>query len=525
MPTLQPKMAISEKNIANENIETSEVSSSNGNTSIEENLPKKNNTDELEELRRLIVQAEEVGEVLPIAVQQSNQKDNKLQQATLPLVEENIRQSVLTNPKILAEALFPVIGPAIRKAISEALSSMVQNFNQTLEYSISPKSLRWRMEAFQTGKSFGEVVMLNTLVYRVEQVFLIHKETGLLLQHVAANPNDTEDADMVSAMLTAIEDFVQDSFKASDDATLDSLKIKELSVWIESSPDAVIAAVIRGNPPLALRSLFLEKIEEIQFNHERDLDNFEGNAEVFDKSRPILQECLQFQSSSENEKKGEFFKPSNIGLAILGLLLLIGGFFYVRDYWRWSNFVEEIRTEKGIVVAQAERGWWTHSIGGLRDPLASNPTEILSKYGYETDDVEQTWRPFQDMSPEFIQKRDELELPKVIGKIESNNLFFECNTTNLSAGQNLKLEQLAENLEKIIDSKKLFQLEIHSFASPTGTNEINFELCQKRAEVILNELKTYSNKIKDLQENQQEFIKVIKEQGEDCKVTFKVKPQ
>ena len=34
------------------------------------------------------------------------------------------------------------------------------------------------------GKSFAEVVLLNTLRYRVEQVFLIHAESGLLLQHV-----------------------------------------------------------------------------------------------------------------------------------------------------------------------------------------------------------------------------------------------------------------------------------------------------------------------------------------------------
>ncbi|NJM53355.1 MAG: hypothetical protein HC846_08145 [Blastocatellia bacterium] len=55
---------------------------------------------------------------------------------------------------------------------------MVQSLNQSLEHSISPKGLRWRIEAWQTGKSFAEVVMLNSLIYRVEEVFLIHRETG-----------------------------------------------------------------------------------------------------------------------------------------------------------------------------------------------------------------------------------------------------------------------------------------------------------------------------------------------------------
>ena len=216
------------------------------------------------ELRRLLVGSEEVSDVLPEAVQKSTEKGTGLSEATLPIVEENIRESVIRNPKILADALFPVIGPAIRKAISAALSSMVQSFNQTLEHSVSPKGLRWRWEAFRTGRSFGEVVMLKTLKYRVEQVYLIHRKTGILLQHVTIDPGDEEDADMVSAMLTAITDFAHDSFEtADDDATLDSFKISGLSVWIENSPDAILAAVIRGNPPLELRQEFALAVEQI----------------------------------------------------------------------------------------------------------------------------------------------------------------------------------------------------------------------------------------------------------------------
>ncbi|MDH3493966.1 MAG: OmpA family protein, partial [Acidobacteriota bacterium] len=145
------------------------------------------------ELRRLLVGSEQVSDVLPEAVSKSSQKNSQLSEATLPIVEKNIRESVLRNPRILADALFPVIGPAIRKAISAALSSMVQSFNQTLEHSVSPKGLKWRFEAFRTGRSFGEVVMLKTLQYRVEQVFLIHRKTGLLLEHVALDPKDTQD--------------------------------------------------------------------------------------------------------------------------------------------------------------------------------------------------------------------------------------------------------------------------------------------------------------------------------------------
>ena len=62
---------------------------------------------------------------------------------------------------------------------------------------------------------------------------------------------EVQDADMVSGMLTAIRDFVGDSFKVSEDEGLEALKVGELSVWIEQGPQAVLAAVMRGSAPRA----------------------------------------------------------------------------------------------------------------------------------------------------------------------------------------------------------------------------------------------------------------------------------
>lgn len=365
----------------------------------------KTNADNLSEIRRILIKSEEVGEVLPSALKKRSEKDNQLAEATLPIVEENIRQSVQRDPKILAEALFPVIGPAIRKAIAEALSAMIQSLNQTLEQSVSPKGLRWRIEAWQTGKPFGEIVMLNTLLYRVEQIFLIHKKTGILLQYAAIDTADTKDADMVSAMLTAIEDFVHDSFKESEDATLDALRVRDLSVWIEHSPDAILAAVIRGNAPLTLRRTFIEAIERVQFQYENELDNFYGETKTFEPSKPILQECLQIQTGEEGKPKSKVFTPFNFLAGSLLLLVLVGAFFFIRDYWRWSNYLDRLNHEQGIVLTETRRGFFRHEIEGLRDEMAVNPEILLTEYGYDSSDVRSNWKNYQDLSPQFVLER------------------------------------------------------------------------------------------------------------------------
>src|SRR3954469_16193668 len=129
--------------------------------------------------------------------------EEKLVQAMTPLTERTIRHSIELNPSILTESLFPIIGSIVRRSIAHALEKMVQSLNATVEHSLSPQSIRWRLEAKRTGKTLAEVVLIRTLVYRVEQVFLIEKNSGLLLQHVALDPAKAENSQAISAMLTA----------------------------------------------------------------------------------------------------------------------------------------------------------------------------------------------------------------------------------------------------------------------------------------------------------------------------------
>ena len=219
--------------------------------------------------------------------------DRRLTEALMPPVEAVITSSVRRNPRPLADALFPVIGPAIRKAIAHALSGMLDSLNRTLEQSVSVRALQWRVTAWRTGKSFGEIVLLNTLVYRVEQVFLIHAHTGLLLQHVVADAVTAQDADMVSGMLTAIRDFARDSFGGRAEDTLERFRVGELNCLIEHGPHAYLAVVVRGTPPHDLRLTLQRAIEAIHLQQTADLERFSGDASIFDDARPVLQECLE----------------------------------------------------------------------------------------------------------------------------------------------------------------------------------------------------------------------------------------
>jgi CHASE2 domain-containing sensor protein len=149
---------------------------------------------------------------------------------------------------------------------------------------------------------FVEVVRLRTLVFRVEQVFLIHHQTGVLLLHVAADPTTTRDPDLIAGMLIAIQDFVQDSFRVSTDEGPETIQIGELTVWIEKGQLAVLAAVIHGNPPQIVRTLLQDTLATIHLEHANALVTFTGDVRPFETSRPHLEACLLTQTAPHTRK-------------------------------------------------------------------------------------------------------------------------------------------------------------------------------------------------------------------------------
>jgi OOP family OmpA-OmpF porin len=332
-----------------------------------------------------------------------NAGDRRMAEALLPPVESAITTSVRRNPKPLADALFPVIGPAIRKAIAHALGGMLDSLNRTLEHSVSIRAVRWRLTAWRTGKSFAEVVLLETLEYRVEQVFLVHAKTGLLLQHVTAESVPVQDADMVSGMLTAIRDFARDSFGGRDEDTLDTFRVGELAGVIEHGPHAYLAAVVRGVRPPDLRLTLQRALETIHLQQTADFERFDGDASAFDDTRPVLQECLEsrYRDAATPASRRRWWIAA--GLAVS--LVAAWGVWRAIEGRRFQRYLTALAAQPGLVVVEARRAGGRFVVAGLRDPLATDPASLIEASGLSADRVSARWDLYQAMDPRLAVAR------------------------------------------------------------------------------------------------------------------------
>ncbi|HET7206375.1 MAG TPA: OmpA family protein [Terriglobales bacterium] len=441
----------------------------------------------LEELQRRLddrqMRTEDLSQVVAEAIALRSRRDRALQQTLNPLVEEAVRISVTRDPGILANVLFPVIGEAVRKAVAHALRGLVESINQTLERSVSLAALKWRIEALRTGRPFGEIVLARSVRYRVEQVFLIHRETGLLLQHVARSDQVIQDSDMVSGMLTAIQDFVRDSFTGTSGQEIDTIELGEFNLWVQHGPTAILAAVVSGTPPPELRNILERTLERVHAEYSSWLTSFNGDATAFGAARPLLESCLLGRQTQKPARQSKAFFV--VSAAALLLVIGFGIFLTARSRRRWDHLVERLRQEPGIILTGADRSWSSYELVGLRDPLSTDPAKLIRASGIDPAKVTSRWEPYVSLDAKFKFFRQFLGEKDAV---EQAVLRFPLNSVQLSAEQLAKLDDIEAHIVKLQRDAaavgQKFVIELHGHTDPTGNEDKNATLSQRRAEEV-----------------------------------------
>lgn len=351
----------------------------------------------------------DVAEVLPQALNRA--APSGLSSALTGPIAASLRRVARRERKMLAEVMFPVMMPAIRRAVLETLRAWVKTVNQVIDHSFSIRGMSWRWQALRTGVPFSEIVLKHTLIYRVEQVFLIHRESGLLLAHQFHPDVVTRDSNAVSAMLTAIQDFMHDSFDASGETELASVDVGALTLWVEHDEFAYLACAIRGVPPESLRSAMRDLLDNVLNAFGSQIRSFSGDTKDLDGVELLMEEAL--------DSMGAESQPGSLTpylLAVLAMVLL--GWVGLRTYRMFTDrsshvahVTQVLRKEPGYLVQSVEISDGSMMVRGLKDPLARPLNEVLGH-----DDVSGDFKPFMSLDSAMVTERlrQWLEVPDTV---------------------------------------------------------------------------------------------------------------
>jgi outer membrane protein OmpA-like peptidoglycan-associated protein len=416
--------------------------------------------------------AEDLAQVLPDAIKTA--KTKAIRDSLEPIIERAFHSSVRRNPKELADAIYPIIGPAIRSSISAAIRDFAEGLNQIVEKSVSFRSIRWRVEALITGKSFSQILLSKSLLYRVEQVFLIHRKSGLLLLHAAAQGSVLKDADMISGMLTAIQDFLSDSF-VEGGQELETVDAGRFKLWLTYSPRLLLVGAVSGTAPLELKQVFRAALDQIEDTLQKEIASFkQDDVSVFEPARPFLSQCLLGQCAPEKQRKARLWPY----VAVIAVIV-VGVFAWLA--WqraRWDAYLAELKQQPGIVITEVERHWYSYVIAGLKDPAAPDPAGLLKARGLNPARARFELKPYLSLDTPFAAQR---EFENARQFIETRIVRFDPGSSKLASGEADHIDDITAAMKRLGLSRPSFGVTVTGHADETGSGETNDILSRERA--------------------------------------------
>ena len=281
-----------------------------------------------------------------------------------PVLGDVIRRKIRDAREEMIEALYPIIGQTVVRAVSEAMRDLARAVDAQMRSSFGPRVVWRRLQARLRGVSSAEMALREALPFEVAEIFLIHRETGLLLRHLGRGPQASPDSDLVSGMLTAIRDFVQDAFGrgsrrretgsagprsretgSAGEGQLDEIQYGERRILIEASQHAYLAVVVDGVEPPGFRAEMRERIVEVEHTYEKVLRRYEGDPAALAPVEGALRSLMRAAGPPglSRTQKRVLAVASGLAVVCLAVTCLGGG-------WVWRTLRA---TPTPVVVAVA----------------------------------------------------------------------------------------------------------------------------------------------------------------------------
>jgi outer membrane protein OmpA-like peptidoglycan-associated protein len=250
-----------------------------------------------------------------------------LARAIAPLVVRTVRTEITNSQDVLVEALYPMTGRMVKAYVASAMKDLVADINRRLDS--SPVMLRLR--SLTTGHSVGELVLAESQRLDVEELFLIRRGTGELIDHwpTTARDGDSGRDQVISGILTAINDFASEAFKG-DGSSLRKVDLEGSQVYLRASPEHLLAVRCAGTAPRAVEDVIDDEFLATIERHHGALGEPQGAAAGDGTGTGLLLGGLAKRLATRIEEKRQELLTPPFGLrplpvlASLLLLALIG---------------------------------------------------------------------------------------------------------------------------------------------------------------------------------------------------------
>ena len=391
----------------------------------------------------------------------------------------------------MIDALYPIMGGMISKYVTQAIKEMMETINKKIESGLSFESYKRKAKAKLTGVSETELLMEESSDAIISSMFVIHKDTSLLIAEAHLKDKEIDDAHMVASMASAIKDFINDWIKSNESSNeVQILSYGDATLYIESAGSVYVVAFLDAEPDASIRmdiNTFFASVMKEYSDFFQKFDGDDSADEIVTLSMKMEDYLLSQNIVEKKEKKNpaKYF----IYLFIIGAL---GYGLYLFNAWYIHYSLEQ------TVYAQTGEKISIHK---------KNDTLVLEGQ------VASTERIYEIVK--LIKRRNKLPLdnhllvPMVYldERIKSENSNGKDYTRNVDK----KFELLERNIEQSMNGLKDENVRLQA----------QLDLSKKYLVSLVENKTAELSELKDEKKSLQKILEVKKELGERLDSAFK----
>ncbi len=197
-------------------------------------------------------------------------------------VGTEFEKKLLLSEDLLLTVLSPMMGKMMRKYISKEIQGLKDKIDQQFKRSFSFKRYYHLIRAKVFGIESSAIILagLEDFKTRIQDIFIIQRNSGLVLGSAHASEAELGDGDIFSGMLTAIKAFGEDAFNkaGSEKQELEFIEYDSNKIFLQSHHNYFFAAVLNGTMSLSEKDDLANQLMEFA-DKEKKLNLQEINGE------------------------------------------------------------------------------------------------------------------------------------------------------------------------------------------------------------------------------------------------------
>jgi len=161
----------------------------------------------------------------------------------------------------------------------------------TIVVAVDAMPLLYIVLAGLAAGSAAVVVMYRRMNVAIEEVFLVYRD-GILMYHLSRSLVQDRDEDVLSGMLTAVQEFVRDAFRYGEHRELHQLDFGDYRILIERGKMVYLAVVYSGKESTTIKKRVRSVLDHIETAYRGQLELWDGDMDKIVGARDMIRDFL-----------------------------------------------------------------------------------------------------------------------------------------------------------------------------------------------------------------------------------------